>query len=79
MDLFNAKIQNIFEISSQNVRFGLKKRQKLGKTRKNSESRLLLLYFCTVERIQRQKDVLLDRRTKVQKSLRQSEQLTTIY
>ena len=37
MDLFNAKIQNIFEISSQNVRFGPLKRQKLGKTRKNSE------------------------------------------
>ena len=41
-----AKLQKIFEIFSKNTRFGPNFQQKLGKTRKNSETPFLMLYLC---------------------------------
>ena len=41
-----AKLQKNFEIFSKNTRFGPNFQQKLGKTRKNSETPFLMLYLC---------------------------------
>ena len=49
-----AKLQKNFEIFSKNTRFGPKFQQKLGKTRKNSETPFLMLYLCSAFEKQRQ-------------------------
>ena len=46
LSISTAKLQKIFEIFSKNTRFGPNFQQKLGKTRKNSETPFLMLYLC---------------------------------
>ena len=47
LSISTAKLQKNFEIFSKNTRFGPKFQQKLGKTRKNSETPFFYSYLCT--------------------------------
>ena len=50
----HANLQKKIEIFSKKGRFGPKFQQKLGKTRKNSETPFLMLYLCSAFEKQRQ-------------------------